>query len=159
MSTESPVLLDGTLPRLDGTPQDLAEYRGKVVLVVNTASACGLTPQYEGLQALYEQHGDAGLVVLGFPANDFLEQEPGSDEEIGAFCQRNYGVTFPLFAKHTVLGEQATPLFAELTKASEAPEWNFTKYLLDRDGRFVQRFGARTEPSDPELVGAIERLL
>jgi len=160
MSTDtSAPVLTGTLNRLDGTPQDLSEYLGKVVLVVNTASECGLTPHYAGLQALYERHADDGLVVLGFPANDFMGQEPGSDEEIAGFCQRNYGVTFPLFAKTPVLGDDANPLFATLTAASEAPDWNFTKYLIGRDGRLAQRFGARTEPEDPALVGAIQQLL
>ncbi|MEV4421888.1 glutathione peroxidase [Patulibacter sp. NPDC049589] len=162
MATEtdtSAPLLHGTLPRLDGTPQDLSEYLGKVVLVVNTASKCGLTPHYEGLQALYERLGDRGLVVLGFPANDFRGQEPGTAEEIAEVCRRDYGVTFPVFAKAPVLGDDATPLFRDLTAASEAPDWNFTKYVLDREGRLVRRFEARTEPGDPELAAEIERLL
>jgi glutathione peroxidase len=159
MATETDTtapLLTGTQPLLDGTPQDLGAYLGSVVLVVNTASKCGLTPHYEGLQALYEAHRDEGLVVLGFPANDFRGQEPGSAEEIAEVCRRDYGVTFPVFAKSPVLGEDANPLFAGLTAASEAPDWNFTKYLLDREGRLVRRFPAQTEPSDPELVGAVQ---
>lgn len=144
---------------LDGTERNLADYKGKVVLIVNTASKCGLTPQYEGLQALHDSKGGEGLVVLGFPANDFRGQEPGTDQEIAAFCSENYGVTFPMFSKISVLGEGQHPLYAELTAASEAPTWNFTKYLLDREGRLVQRFDPRTGPQDPALLAKIDELL
>lgn len=157
--TDSAPVLSGTLPLLDGTPQPLDAYLGDVVLVVNTASKCGLTPHYEGLEALYRDRQGDGLTVLGFPANDFMEQEPGTDAEIGEFCQRNYGVTFPVFAKSAVTGDDANPLFRALTEQTEAPDWNFTKYLVDRSGRVAARFGARTEPADPALVAEVDRLL
>lgn len=166
-----------TVNRIDGTSEDLAAYRGKVVLIVNTASKCGLTPQYAELQALYERHKDAGLVILGFPANNFMEQEPGTNSDIAAFCTSKYNVTFPMFEKVDVIGESAHPLFARLAALAAAdmseadkaklkpgqtpgaPSWNFTKYLVDRDGRFVQRFDPRTKPSDGTLTAKIEALL
>jgi len=144
---------------IDGTPRDLGEYRGKVVLLVNVASECGLTPQYEGLQALYEAKREEGLVVLGFPANNFGGQEPGSNAEIEAFCTGNYGVTFPMFEKISVVGEGVHPLYKELGAGLGEPTWNFTKYVVDREGRAVQRFDPRVSPDSPELVGAIDRLL
>ena len=137
-----------TLPRLNGEPDDLAGYRGKVVLVVNTASECGFTPQFERLEALWRERRDEGLVVLGFPANDFAGQEPRSNSEIGEFCRANFGVSFPMFAKLKVTGEDAHPLF----QALGAPDWNFNKYLLDRKG-------AGTEPDDPELTRELDALL
>jgi glutathione peroxidase len=152
-------VLRGTYARLNGERDDLARYRGDVVLVVNTATACGFTPQFEGLEALYRARWRDGLVVLGFPANDFAGQEPRSNKDIAEFCRANYGVSFPMFAKTTVVGEHANPLFRGLTAAAGAPEWNFNKYLVDRRGRVVARFGAGTEPDAPELVGRIERLL
>ena len=156
---EAPSILGFTMQRIDGTEAPLADYKGKVVLVVNVASKCGLTPQYEGLEALHEAKSGDGLVILGFPANDFMGQEPGTNEEIAAFCSTEYGVTFPMFAKIAVTGDGAHPLFQSLTAASEAPSWNFTKYLIDRDGRLAKRFGPRTSPQDPELVAEIDRLL
>lgn len=148
---------------LDGKPLNLADYAGKVLLIVNTASNCGFTPQYAGLEALQRQYGGRGLVVLGFPCNQFGAQEPGSEAEIGAFCEKNYGVTFPLSEKVDVNGEGAHPLFKYLTK--EAPgllgttaiKWNFTKFLVDRDGNVVERFAPTTKPE--ELAAQIETLL
>ena len=148
---------------LDGAPIDLARYRGKVLLIVNTASGCGFTPQYAGLEALYRQFRDRGVEVLGFPCNQFRGQEPGTEAEIGAFCETNFGVTFPLFAKIEVNGAGTHPLYRHLK--SEAPgllgtraiKWNFTKFLVGRDGEVVKRYAPRTEPE--EIVADIERLL
>lgn len=160
MSEESGgVVLTGSMTGLEGDERDLGDYVGKVVLVVNTASKCGLTPQFEGLQRIYEAHRAEGLEILGFPANNFMDQEPGSDDEIAEFCQKNYGVSFPMFAKTDVVGEEANPLFSRLSAASEAPEWNFAKYLIGRDGGLVGKFPAGTEPEDEELVAAISREL
>jgi len=156
---EAPVVLTGTMTRLDGSEQDLSDYLGKVTLVVNTASKCGLTPQFENLQKIYSEKNADGFTVLGFPANDFLEQEPGTSEEIGEFCQKNYGVEFPMFEKTTVVGDEANPLFAELAAQSEEPEWNFAKYLIDRDGRLITKFPAPTDPADDEVVAAIDSAL
>lgn len=152
-------VLRGTFTRLDGERDDLARYRGDVVLVVNTATSCGYTPQFEGLEALYRARRSDGFVVLGFPANDFAGQEPRSDTEIAEFCRANYGVTFPMFSKTTVTGEDANPLFRRLTTAAGAPEWNFNKFLVDRRGEVVARFGAGTEPDDSKLIGRLEKLL
>ena len=152
-------ILTGSMKRLDGSDQDLSEFEGDVVLVVNTASKCGLTPQYEGLQRLYDEKNDAGFTVLGFPANDFFEQEPGGEDEIAEFCQVNYGVSFPMFAKTSVKGDDVNPLFATLTELSEEPEWNFAKYLIGRDGKLVSKFPAQTVPEDPEVVAAIDAAL
>lgn len=152
-------VLDHRVLTIDGEPQNLTDYRGQVVLIVNTASQCGFTRQYAGLQDLYQQRRDRGFVVLGFPANDFMGQEPGSNEQIAAFCEAEYGVTFPLFAKISVKGEEQHPLFAELAAESEEPTWNFTKYLVDRQGRLVQRFGPRVEPTDKALTNLIDGLL
>lgn len=146
---------------LDGQPQDLAAFEGKVVLVVNTASKCGLTPQYEDLQALYEQYQDRGLVVVGFPCNEFMGQEPGSPAEIASFCEENYGVTFPMMEKVNVkAGDEQSPIYELLgTRTGELPSWNFAKYLVSRDGENVQYFGPRTAPQGDELTAAIEALL
>jgi glutathione peroxidase len=139
---------------LAGSPVDLAQYKGKVLLIVNTASACGFTPQYKGLEALYQQFKDQGVEVLGFPCNQFGAQEKGTADEIGAFCEKNYGVTFPLFAKIDVNGEHAHPLFRELKHAApgllgtEAIKWNFTKFLVDRNGKVVKRYAPATAPAD-----------
>jgi glutathione peroxidase len=152
-------VLDRTMTRIDGTPQNLSEYRGKVVLVVNTASKCGLTPQYGELQSLYESKSADGLVILGFPANNFGGQEPGTDSEITQFCTENYGVTFPMFSKISVTGDDQDALFAELSSQTEDPSWNFTKYLIGRDGKLVARFDPKTTPDDAALVGRIEELL
>ena len=152
-----PALFDRNLQTLAEKDQPLCEYAGKVVLVVNTASECGYTPQYDGLEALYRKYGKRGLVVLGFPMNDFGGQEPGSNKEISTFCVNQYAIDFPMFAKTAL---KANPLYADLIKATgEAPSWNFHKYLVDRKGARVQSFGTRIEPNDPKLVAAIERLL
>jgi glutathione peroxidase len=135
-------------------------FAGQVLLVVNTASKCGFTPQYEGLEALHQAYASRGLAVVGFPSNDFKEQEPGSEAEIKDFCTLTYGVRFPMFEKVVVTGEQATPLYRRLREATgEQPGWNFHKYLVDRQGRAVASFGSRTEPDDPALVARIEELL
>jgi glutathione peroxidase len=155
-----PPLLDRSFDTLEEKPRSLCEYAGKVVLVVNTASQCGYTPQYEGLEALYRKYRSRGLVVLGFPSNDFGGQEPGSNKEIASFCVNQYAVDFPMFAKTSVKGKEVNPLYAELAKASgKAPQWNFHKYLISRDGKQVASFDTRVEPSDPKLLAAIERLL
>ena len=152
-----PTLLDRTLTLLDERPQPLCEFTGKVLLVVNTASECGYTPQYDGLEALYRRYGKRGLVVLGFPMNDFGGQEPGSNKEISTFCVNQYAIDFPMFAKTEL---KKNPFYAQLIKATgEAPSWNFHKYLVDRKGARVQSFGSRVEPNDAKLVSAIERLL
>jgi glutathione peroxidase len=148
---------------IDGKPRKLADYKGKVLLVVNTASKCGFTPQYKGLEALYEKYKSKGLVVLGFPSNQFGQQEPGPDDEIAEFCEMNFGVTFPLFSKVDVNGDAAHPLFKYLTSTkkgllgSEAIKWNFTKFLIGRDGNVVERYAPTTKPED--LEGDIERVL
>jgi len=148
---------------LSGTPVDLGSYRGKVLLIVNTASNCGFTPQYKGLEAVYQQFKDKGVEVLGFPCNQFGKQEPGSADEIGAFCEKNYGVTFPLFAKIDVNGDDAHPLFKHLKQqapglmGTEAIKWNFTKFLVNKDGTVYKRYAPQTEPK--ELMQDIEKLL
>ncbi|MEM1072454.1 MAG: glutathione peroxidase [Planctomycetota bacterium] len=150
-------LSDGTMVQLD------EQYAGKVVLVVNTASRCGFTRQYEGLQTLYETHKEAGFVVLAFPCNDFGGQEPKAIDEIVEFCSSTFGVTFPVFDKVRVLGEEAHPLFLDLRSQPEPiggePKWNFTKYLINRDGTVAARFGPRVEPDGAELTGALEAAL
>jgi glutathione peroxidase len=143
------------MQRLDGTSEDLSQYQGKVVLVVNTASECGFTPQFEGLQELYERRGGDDFAILCFPSNNFADQEPLGDAEIGEFCRANYGVSFPMFSKIEVKGPDAAPLFRELGE----PDWNFNKYLLDKDGMLIRQWGARTAPDDPEITAAIEREL
>jgi glutathione peroxidase len=156
-------LADFSLPLLSGVSQNLADYAGKVVLVVNVASQCGLTPQYAGLEALYRQYQERGFVVLGFPCNQFAGQEPGSSEEIASFCEVNYGVTFPVFARIEVNGDDAHPLYSWLKSSapgllgSEAIKWNFTKFLIGRDGQVVERYAPTTEPAD--IAGDIEKLL
>lgn len=155
----SPSIHQFTMNRIDGSPESLAAYEGKVVLVVNVASKCGLTPQYAGLEKLYEEKSGEGFVVLGFPANNFMGQEPGSNEQILSFCRGEYGVTFPMFEKISVKGKDQAALFAMLSSESEEPSWNFTKYLVGPDGRLVKRFGPRTAPDDAELRAEIDRLL
>jgi glutathione peroxidase len=156
-------LADFSANRLDGAPQSLGDYAGQVVLVVNVASQCGLTPQYEGLEALYQQFGSRGLVILGFPCNQFAGQEPGTSSEIAQFCSLNYGVSFPLFERIDVNGEDAHPLFEWLKASapgllgSEAIKWNFTKFLIGRNGLVVERYAPTTEPAD--IGPDIERLL
>jgi glutathione peroxidase len=152
-----PALLDRNMADIREKPQSLCEYAGKVVLVVNTASECGYTPQYEGLEALYRKYRDRGLVVLGFPANDFGGQEPGSNKEIAAFCVNQYAIDFPMFAKIDLKND---PLYADLAKATgTSPRWNFHKYLIDRSGKQVHSFDTRVDPADPKLVKEIEKLL
>ena len=152
-----PALLDRTLTSIEEKPQSLCQYAGKVLLVVNTASQCGYTPQYDGLEALYRRYKSRGLVVLGFPMNDFGGQEPGSNQEIAAFCVNQYAIDFPMFAKTDL---KANGLFTELARASgQAPSWNFHKYLVDRSGSRVQSFGTRVAPEDAKFIAAIERLL
>lgn len=156
-----PAALDHRMPRLqDDVPQDLCQYAGKVVLVVNTASYCGFTRQYEGLEKLHARYGPHGFVVLGFPSNDFGNQEPGSSREIAEFCTNTFGVKFPMFAKSRVTGAQANPVFAGLAQAGGgAPRWNFHKYLLGRDGKLIASHPSETSPLDPRLVGQVERAL
>jgi glutathione peroxidase len=155
-----PALLDHTVPALDERSQSLCQYAGKVLLVVNTASQCGYTPQYDGLEALYRKYRDRGFVVLGFPMNDFGGQEPGSNKEISAFCVNQYAIDFPMFAKIPVGGARPHPFYGDLRKATGvAPGWNFHKYVIDRSGRQVQSFDTRIEPNDPKLVSTIEKLL
>ncbi|MCK0197970.1 glutathione peroxidase [Ancylobacter sp. 6x-1] len=156
-------LTDFTVPDLAGRDVPLAEYRGKVLLIVNTASKCGFTPQYEGLEALWRAYGERGLVVLGFPCNQFGGQEPGDAQEIASFCKLTYDVTFPMFAKIDVNGENTAPLYVWLKSeapgllGSEAIKWNFTKFLIDRDGKVVDRYAPTTKPE--ALKAEIERLL
>ena len=156
-----PAILKHNFKRLqDEAPQDLCQYAGKVVLVVNTASYCGYTRQYEGLEKIYAKYGGRGLVVLGFPSNDFGKQEPGSAKEIADFCFNTYGVKFPMFAKSVVSGSEANPLHAELAKITgKEPKWNFTKYLIGRDGKVLEHFPSKVTPEDPALVGKIEQAL
>lgn len=141
---------------IKGNEQSLSEYKGKVLLIVNTASKCGFTPQLKGLQELYGKYSADGLEILGFPCNQFMNQEPGTDEEIETFCERNYGVNFPMFAKINVNGKDAHPLFSYLTEelpgmlGSEGVKWNFTKFLIDRNGMPVKRFSPNTDPEDLE---------
>jgi glutathione peroxidase len=152
-------VLHGVYSRLNGARDDIGHYRGRVVLVVNTATECGFTPQFDGLEKLYRKYKGKGLVLLGFPANDFAGQEPRSNKDIATFCKNNYGVSFPMFAKTHVVGAHKNPLYTRLTAAAGAPEWNFNKYLLDRRGRVVAHYTQNTEPLDPGLVGRIKKLL
>jgi glutathione peroxidase len=155
--------LDFQANSLQGQPVDLKQYLGKVVMVVNTASNCGFTPQYKGLEEVYRQFKDKGVVVLGFPCNQFLHQEPGSADEIGSFCEKNYGVTFPLFEKIDVNGADTHPFYQHLKSAapgllgSQMIKWNFTKFLIGKDGKVFGRYAPKTPPQ--ELVGDIEKLL
>jgi len=162
--TETPQsVYDFTVNNIMGLPKSLADYRGKVLLIVNTASKCGFTPQFAGLEELYKKYKDRGLVIMGFPCNQFAEQDPGSNEEILSFCQMNYGVSFPMFDKIDVNGKDAHPLFEYIKK--EAPgalgltavKWNFTKFLVDREGKVVKRFAPNSEPAS--IAPDIEALL
>ena len=155
-----PALLQHTFPRLqDEKPQSLCQYSGRVLLVVNTASFCGFTPQYEGLEKLHARDRERGLVVLGFPSNDFA-QEKGSNKEIAEFCENTFWVKFPMFAKSAVRGGDANPLFRELaSRTGQAPRWNFHKYLIARDGTVVAQYSSLTTPQDKALVGQSEKLL
>jgi glutathione peroxidase len=145
---------------LQGRPADLSQYAGKVALVVNTASQCGFTPQYAGLEKLYEELKGRDFVILGFPSNDFGGQEPGTPEEIATFCQKNYGVTFPMFSKVvTKAGADQSPIYAFLGASGSLPSWNFGKYLVDRDGKVIQFFASDVTPESKELRAAIEKAL
>jgi glutathione peroxidase len=160
VSVACPNVLNHQMKNLDGKPVNLCDYAGKVVLAVNTASYCGNTPQYKGLESLYQKYQDKGLVVVGFPANDFGSQEPGTAKEIKEFCELTYGVKFPLMEKSSVVPGKANPVFAELTRMTgDAPEWNFHKYLIARDGKRAFSFAARTQPESGEVVKQIEALL
>ncbi|WP_281534396.1 glutathione peroxidase [Cryobacterium breve] len=157
-------LYDAPLTLIDGTETTFADFRGKTVLVVNVASKCGFTPQYAGLEALYDRFKDDGLVVLGLPCNQFMGQEPGEAADIEAFCQLNYGVTFPMTDKVDVRGKHQHPLYAQLTKFKSGllpglVKWNFEKFLVNSEGEIVDRFASTVEPESPELVGAIEKTL
>jgi glutathione peroxidase len=154
-----------TLDALNGTPAPLANFKGKVLLVVNVASQCGYTYQYEGLQALYAKYKDQGFVIAGFPANNFGGQEPGSNAEIGAFCKSKFGVTFPMYSKISVAGKDKAPLYQFLTDKAANPktggeiQWNFTKFLVDRDGKVLARFEPAVEPQSKEVTAAVEAAL
>jgi glutathione peroxidase len=159
---DQPAPLAGEMQGIDGKPVDLSAYKGKVVLVVNVASQCGYTKQYAGLQKLYDARKDKGFVILGFPANDFGAQEPGSDAEIARFCSANYGVTFPMFSKITVKGAGKAPLYKALTEAADPKgevSWNFEKFLIGKDGAVIGRFKSGVAPDDAKLVAAIETAL
>lgn len=152
-------LHDFTMDSIEGAPVPLASFKGKVALVVNVASRCGFTPQYTSLEATYRKYKDRGFVVLGFPANNFRNQEPGTNAEIADFCKRTYDVTFPMFSKISVLPPDKTPLYQFLTEGGNEIEWNFTKFLVDRDGKVLARFPSKVTPESPEVTAAIERAL
>jgi glutathione peroxidase len=158
-------VLEFTMKNIEGKDVKLDEYRGKVLLLVNVASKCGYTPQYEGLESIYRKYKDQGLVVMGFPANNFMGQEPGTNEEIKTFCSTRYNVTFPLFAKISVKGDTIHPLFQFLTSKATNPEfsgeisWNFNKFLVDRSGKVVNRFETKDKPESEKIVAAIETTL
>jgi len=158
-------VLEYTLNSIDGKPAPLAQYKGKVVMIVNVASFCGFTPQYEGLERIYEKYKDQGFVVLGFPANNFGAQEPGTNEEIKTFCSRKYNVTFPMYSKISVKGEDKHPLYQFLTDKQANPstggeiQWNFTKFLVDRDGKVIARFESKVTPESADVTSAIEKAL
>ena len=160
-----PAALDFTMKTITGQDVHLSQYYGDVVLIVNTASKCGNTPQYEQLQKLHEDHHEQGLAILGFPANNFGKQEPGSDKEIQAFCKKNYGVEFQMFSKVSVKGEDQTPLYTFLTGKKTNPDfagdvtWNFEKFLIGRDGKVIARFSPRTKPDAKQVLEAIEKAL
>jgi len=162
---ESSGPLNFTVKSIDGKDVNLADYRGKVVLFVNVASRCGLTPQYKGLQALYDKYKDDGLVVIGFPANNFAGQEPGTNEEIQQFCTSKYNVTFPMMSKISVAGQDKHPLYKFLTEGGAGQEfkneveWNFAKFLVDRNGNVIARFSAKTKPEEPQVGAAVEKAL
>lgn len=157
--------LDFTVKTIDGKEQNLSEYKGKVVMLVNVASRCGYTPQYEGLEKLYKTYADRGFVILGFPANNFNHQEPGNNEQIKQFCTAKYGVTFPMMAKISVLGEDKAPLYKYLTEPQTAGAfageigWNFNKFIVDRNGNLIARYNSKTTPEDPQVTKEIEKAL
>lgn len=155
---------DFSLPSIDGKPMPLSEFKGKVILVVNVASKCGYTPQYSALEALYEKYKDQGFVIVGFPANNFGAQEPGTNAEIKTFCTRKYNVSFPMYGKISVKGDDQAPLYKYLTSDTPSPisgeiKWNFTKFLVDRNGKVVERFEPAVTPDSPEVTSAVEKLL
>jgi glutathione peroxidase len=158
-------LYEFTLNSIDGQPAPLGAYKGKVLLVVNVASNCGFTPQYKGLEAVYEKYKDQGLVVIGFPANNFMGQEPGTNEEIKTFCSRKYNVTFPMYSKISVKGDDKAPLYQYLTDTNANPttggeiKWNFTKFLVGRDGKVIARFEPKVTPDSADVTAAIEKAL
>ncbi len=157
-------IYDFTLNSIDGKPMPLANFKGKVILVVNVASRCGFTPQYSALEAIYEKYKDQGFVILGFPANNFGHQEPGTNAEIKKFCSAKYNVTFPMYAKISVKGDDEAPLYKYLTETANPAyageiKWNFTKFLADRNGHVVQRFEPDTTPESPQMTSAIEQAL
>ena len=158
-------IYDFTMRSIDGQPVSLESYKGKVVLLVNVASRCGFTPQYAGLEAVYEKYKDKGLVIVGVPANNFAQQEPGTDEEIKKFCSTKYNVSFPMMSKVSVKGDDQTPLYKFLTDSSTDPQfggdikWNFTKFLFDRNGKLVARFEPATTPDSAQVTAAIEAAL
>ena len=153
-------IYDFTMNSIDGSPKPLAELKGKVVLIVNVASRCGYTPQYAGLEQLYEKYKDQGFVIVGVPANNFGAQEPGTNDEIKTFCTRKYNVTFPMMAKVSVKGDDTTPLYQYLTSAQGGDvKWNFTKFLIGKDGKVAARFEPKDTPDSPELAAAIEKAL
>src|SRR5579863_6367548 len=158
-------IYDFTMKSIDGQPVSLKSYHGKVVLLVNVASKCGFTPQYAGLEAVYEKYKDRGLVIVGVPANNFAQQEPGTDEEIKKFCSNKYNVSFPMMSKVSVLGDDKAPLYQFLTDKAANPavggdiKWNFTKFLFDRNGKPVARFEPAVKPDSPEVTAAIESAL
>jgi len=154
-----------TMNSIDGQPLPLSNYKGKVLLIVNVASFCGFTPQYEQLEAVYEKYKDQGLVIAGFPANNFGAQEPGTNEEIKTFCSRKYNVKFPIYSKISVKGDDKAPLYRYLTDSAANPKtggeikWNFTKFLIDRNGQIIARFESPVKPDSPEVISAIEKAL
>jgi len=161
METQPP-LYSFTMKTIDGKDKQLSDYKGKVLMIVNVASKCGHTPQYKGLEALYEKYKDSGFMILGFPANNFFSQEPGTNEEIKIFCSVNYGVTFDMFSKISVKGDDQHPLYHYLTEKSQVPgvvKWNFQKYLVDRKGNVVTKFSPSTKPTEKEVIDEIEKLL
>jgi glutathione peroxidase len=161
-SVQAPSIYEFTVQTIDGGTRSLADYRGKTLLIVNTASRCGFTPQYESLEALYRRYKSRGFEILAFPANDFMGQEPGSNAEIRTFCTTRYHTSFPLFAKISVRGKEMAPLYHWLTKDSPFPgeiPWNFTKFVVAPDGRVAARFGPQTDPRSKEVVAALEKLL
>jgi glutathione peroxidase len=157
-------IYDFTLPNIDGQPMPLSEFKGKVALMVNVASQCGYTPQYSALESIYEKYKDQGFVILGFPANNFGAQEPGTNQEIKTFCSRKYSVTFPMYSKVSVKGSDQTPLYKYLTTQADPThtgdiKWNFTKFLVDRQGNVVQRFEPAVTPDSADVTAAVEKLL
>lgn len=165
LGDKAPSVYEFQVKDIDGHPVSLSQYKGKVAMIVNVASKCGFTPQYEGLQKIYEKYGDKGLVVLGFPSNSFRNQEPGTNAEIKEFCTSKFGVTFPMFEKISVLGDDIHPLYKFLTEETGNPQfsgdiqWNFTKFLIGRDGTILARFQTPEKPESKKVTGAIEKAL